>query len=204
MRETFYLALFFSLSSHVQSKAFLEKEFRIKFTKELKSILGKKKISEGTLTYQYPGKIRIEQQRPFKTMYISNGKQAWIYSAPFDPKKEKGEVSLLDPQRVPLTKVLDELKRGLRSNKMYHISKKDKALTLNFREISKKKYQVEYVKIEMNHPKAIGFSNMKALTIKTLNATERFEIIEIDLSPSLPHGHFDFKITEKMKVARPL
>ena len=204
MRETFYFVLFFSLSFHVQSKAFLEKKFRIKFTKELKSILKKKRKSEGTLTYQYPGKIRIEQQRPFKTMYISNGKQAWIYSAPFDPKKEKGEVSLIDPRRVPLTKVLDELTKGLKSNKVYRISKKDKTLTLNFYGGNKKKYQIEHVKIEMNHPMATGFKNMKTFTIKTLNATEYFEIVDVDLSPSLPPGHFDFKITEKMKVARPL
>ena len=192
------------LSAEAGPQMFLAKELRVKFVKELHSILKQRKKSQGTLTYRYPGQIRIEQHRPFKTSYISNGKRAWLYSAPFDPKKEKGEVTVLNPQTIPITKVLDSLRRGLRSNKLYQVSQKGSRVTLSFNQYYRKKYQLEYVALELKHPKAIDLKSVSRLTIKGSHTTEHFELVEVDFTPTLPPGHFNFKITDKMKVTEAL
>ena len=194
--------IFFSLliSLQVQAKAFLPKTFQVKFVKELKSILKKKKYSEGTLSYQYPSKIRIEQHRPFKTLYVSNGKKAWLYSAPFDPS-EKGEVTVLDSRKVPIARVLDSLRGELKSNRIYDVSRKGRILTLNFGPKSQKQYQVKSVVIEMAHPQAKDFKQVKSLTVKTPNATEKYQLVEINSSVPLAPDLFHFEVTKRMKVS---
>lgn len=201
MKKAIYFILFLSLPALGGTKTFLPPQFHIKFVKELQSILKKKKKSRGTLSYKYPGNIRIEQERPFKTIFVSNGERAWLYSAPLDPAKEAGEVIVLNPHKVPITRVLDELGRGLKSNEIYQVVREGATFTLNFNRKNKAKYQVEYVKIEMITPSAKDFRQAKALTVKTQNATERYELVQIDLSPPFPPGHFDFQVTEKMKVS---
>ncbi|MCY4643156.1 MAG: outer-membrane lipoprotein carrier protein LolA [Bacteriovoracales bacterium] len=196
---TFSLASLSSTSS--AAKTFLPSRFEITFTKELQSILKKKKESKGKMIYQYPNKIRIEQDRPFKTMYISNGQKAWLYSAPLDPRKEKGEVTILNPREIPITKIFTWLRKGPESNKIYKVSKKANVLTLTFHQKSRKRYQIEFVKVEMNHSKTDDFNQIKSLIIKTENSTERYKITAINPSPKIPSGYFDFKITEKMNVS---
>ena len=198
MTRIFCVIFLFSLQAH--AKTFLPKTFQIKFTKELQSILKKKKKSEGTLSYQYPSKIRIEQLRPFKTVYVSDGTQAWLYSAPLDPQKERGEVTLLDSRKVPIARVLDGLRGGLKSNKMYQVSREGKMWTLTFNAKSREKYQVSSVVIEMNHPQAKSFKQIKTLTIVGKNSTEKYQLVDVDLSPSLAPQHFTFKVTKGMKV----
>ena len=83
----------------------------------------------------------------------------------------------------------------------YIASKKEgQNFILNFNEQSQKKYQVEHVKIEMKSPAATRFDQVKTLTVKSKSITERYELVEIALSPILPPTYFDFQITENMKV----
>ena len=203
MKGFFYTACLILLSLSVDAKQFLPSKFRIEFVKELKSILKKKKMSKGVISYQYPGKIRIEQSEPFHTMYISNGEQAWLYSAPFDSEKEKGEVTLLNPRQMQLAKVFEQLRRGLKSNSVYEVTKKDRLFTLNFNEKSKQKYRVDFVQIQMGSARATRFDQVEVLTIKTQNATEKYKIAEVDLAPSFPSAHFNFRVTKGMKVMKP-
>ena len=195
------LIYFFLLFPFVAySKAFIPDRFQLLFVKELKSLLNKQKKSEGVLTYQHPGKIRIEQKKPFKTLYVSNGRQAWLYSAPLDPEREKGEVTVLDPQKIPLAEVLGSLRKGLVSNKIYSVSKQGAVYTLTFRPKSKEQYRVESVKVEMSSAHTAEFGGIKALTVKSENALEKYQLVEITTPPPFPPAHFDFKITDKMKV----
>ena len=193
-----FLSLSFSLSLLVEARTFLPAKLEIKFVKELKSILKKKKKSSGILSYQYPGQIRIEQHQPFKTMFISNGKKAWLYSAPLDATKEQGEVVILGPQKVPLMKILDGLRKWPRSNKTYTVSRQGKTLALNFN--TSPKQQIEYVKLEMADARTTDIRQLKTLTIKTKSATESYQVVEINRRPSFPPDHFNFKVTDKMQV----
>ena len=201
-RLIMYFIYFLILSSvSVQSKTFIPDRFQLTFTKELKSLLGKKKTSEGVLAYQHPGKIRIEQRKPFYTIYVSNGSQAWLYSAPLDPTKEKGEVTVLNPQKIPLAEAFNSLRKGLVSNKVYNVSRQGAIFTLTFLPKSKERFHVESVSLEMKTAQAsLSFSNIKNLAIKSERALEKYQLISISLPESFPGSHFNFKVTDKMKV----
>ena len=191
-----YLFLCF-FSAH----AFLPSKFEIKFVKEFQSILKKKKKIKGVLRYQYPGRIRIEQFEPFQTIYVSNGKKAWLYSAPLDQSKEKGEVTIIPSSKLTLLKVLDELRKKVKSNRDYKVTRKERALALDFTKEGREKYQIDHVKLMMKSSNLKSFKQLKSLTFRVRDVVETYYVVSLDDSPIFSREDFNFVVVDKtMKV----
>ena len=188
----FFSTLFLCFKSH----AFFPKQFEIKFVKEFQSILKKKKKSEGVLRYRYPGHLRLEQFKPFQTLYVSNGKKAWLYSAPLDPKKEKGEVTIVQPGHLPLLKILDEMRKEVRSNKYYKVTKKRGELTLDFTPEGREKYRIDYVKLLMKAPSVVHFKQLKSLIFRARDVVETYHAVSLDDSPAFSDKDFNFVVKD--------
>ena len=200
----FFFVIFFILISFISpskgTASFLPEKFEIIFTKSLQSIFKKKKKSKGILSYQYPGKIRMEQSKPFKTMYVSNGKKAWLYSESFNLKKEKAQVMLLGSRKLPLVRVFDQLRKGLGSNKIYQVSRKGKSIFLTFNKAASERYGVTSMEVKMKTPYGQSLLEMESLVVKTKNMVENYEVVRVNTAPSFTLKHFNFEVTDKMKV----
>lgn len=129
MSRLFYFLIFLSFGAKAD---FLPQSFRTNFEQKYKSVVSKKeKVSLGSMDYSYPGKIRFELTNPEQTIFVSDAKTSWYYTAPFDPK-EKGEVVIQDSNKLLITKFFDYLKKGLETNQAYKVEKSSKDVVLVF------------------------------------------------------------------------
>ncbi|MFN8369028.1 MAG: outer membrane lipoprotein carrier protein LolA [Bacteriovoracaceae bacterium] len=134
---------------------FLPKTFKSDFEQRfISSISGKEKVSSGLIEYQYPSHIRFEVLSPDKTIFVSNPKMSWYYTAPFI-ETEKGQVTLKASNKLLLTQFFDLLSKGLTNNSFYTVRKEKEFYELSFKDKITK---------EMNIKRAYLYYSGSALT----------------------------------------
>jgi outer membrane lipoprotein carrier protein len=87
----------------VQEQYDARADFKASFVQEsMVKSLGKKQVSEGTVYFKKPGKMRWNYQKPFKQEIISDGRTLWNYRAE-DKQVMVGQMSQAVQGRVPST-----------------------------------------------------------------------------------------------------
>jgi outer membrane lipoprotein carrier protein len=87
----------------VQEQYDTRADFKADFVQEsMVKSLGKKQISEGTVYFKKPGKMRWNYQKPFKQEIVSDGKSLWNYR-PEDKQVMVGQMSPAVQGRMPST-----------------------------------------------------------------------------------------------------
>lgn len=200
MRILFFLSL---LTLNVARAEFLPQSFRTNFEQKYKSIIsGKEKISLGAMDYSYPGKIRFEITNPEQTIFVSDAKTSWYYTAPFDPK-EKGEVIIQDSNKLLITKFFDTLKKGLITNTSYTVEKNDKGYVLQFSEKVSKELNIFKAQLISEVKDLKKLSEIKEIILfykdkkeVKLTFSSFIENVKFDSS------YFNFKIPQNTKEIR--
>jgi len=87
----------------VQEQYDTRADFKANFVQEsMVKSLGKKQVSEGTVYFKKPGKMRWNYQKPFKQEIVSDGKTLWNYR-PEDKQVMVGQMSQAVQGKVPST-----------------------------------------------------------------------------------------------------
>jgi outer membrane lipoprotein carrier protein len=87
----------------VQEQYDTRADFKANFVQEsMVKSLGKKQVSEGTVYFKKPGKMRWNYQKPFKQEIVCDGKTLWNYR-PEDKQVMVGQMSQAVQGRVPST-----------------------------------------------------------------------------------------------------
>jgi outer membrane lipoprotein carrier protein len=87
----------------VQEQYDTRADFKADFVQEsMVKSLGKKQVSEGTVYFKKPGKMRWNYQKPFKQEIVSDGKTLWNYR-PEDKQVMVGQMSPAVQGRMPST-----------------------------------------------------------------------------------------------------
>ena len=204
--KNYICALFASITifgNALGKENFLPQAFRVDYDKEYNSSVGKKlKKSAGTLEYQFPGKIVMEQKTPSKAIFVSDSKKTWYYTAPF-VDTEQGEVIIRPAKGVLITKILDLLQKGLNSNKLYKVEKKKKSYEVLFTENMKEELGgVEKLILTFNQGKDV-FLNVKKMRLifSDNKSPENYKFSKFDTGVQYGKSHFEFKIPDNTKVS---
>jgi outer membrane lipoprotein carrier protein len=87
----------------VQKQYDTHEDFKANFVQEsMVKSLGKKQVSEGTVSFKKPGKMRWNYQKPFRQEIISDGKTLWNYRVE-DKQVMVGQMSQAVQGKVPST-----------------------------------------------------------------------------------------------------
>jgi outer membrane lipoprotein carrier protein len=190
------------LPFNIYASTFIPKAFSAKFEQVYKSALtGKEKKSKGSIDYSYPGSIKLETQTPESLIYVSNNKSTWYYTPPFIPG-ESGQVSIQQSSKDSLTKFLDLLRKGLKSNKYYSVKKSKGSAKVSFKKSAQKDLGVKEATLFFSK-KGESFSNIKKITmIQVDKKVKTLLLSKINTSPKFKKGYFDFKIPKNTKINR--
>jgi outer membrane lipoprotein-sorting protein len=182
---------------------FLPASFKANFVQEFKSSLsGKIKSSNGSVEYRYPGRIRFEVEKPNNTIFVSNAKKAWYYTAPYI-EGEPGQVSISPSGKFPLSRFFDSLKKGLRSNKYYKVNKLMPGdYELTFLKKSAKEMGIAKAVLHFKKKKSAKFLNLERVQLDYLNKKKAtIKLSKIQRNPKLTKKHFDFEIPKNTKIS---
>lgn len=198
----FITPLFLLLSINIHAKSFIPNKFSATFQQVYKSALtGKEKRSQGSIDYSYPGSIKLETEKPEKLIYVSNNESTWYYTPPFIPG-ESGQVSIQQSSRDVLTKFLDLLRKGLKSNKYYSVKKNKTEYVISFKKNAQKDLGIKSATLIFSQ-KSSTFVNLKKIKmIQVDKKVKTLELSKIDRSPKFSKDYFDFKIPKNTKVNR--
>jgi len=161
------LGLIFS-SALAWSAEFVPKSFSINFEQIIKSThSGRLKKSLGTLDYQKPGKIRFEVTEPEHTIFISNLRTNWYYTAPFIPG-EKGEV-IIEKSNSSGARVLgylfESLRQGLKSNNDYTVKMSEGNSILEFSKSKERQIGISKAILNFKDKSNLKFENLAGLSL---------------------------------------
>ena len=199
--QLLYILAFLSFSQTGFSKSsFLPKSFQTNFVQEYKSALkGKKRQSQGIIEYAYPSQIRFEVSKPDKLVYVSNEKISWYYTAPF-MEGEPGTVSVRKSKKNGLHKFFDSLKNGLKSNKLYKVTKKGMMATIKFEKKMAKELDIIEAQFKFNNKDMSFKSIQKILVTYTDQHKIKMDFKEIKLNVPFKKGHFVFKAPKNTRI----
>ena len=102
-----------------------------------KKISGKLKKTFGKIEYSYPSKIRFEQNKPEKIVWVSNPQKTWFYQGPFI-EGEPGQLQITSTKQNSLSTFFDTLKNGLKNNSFYRVTNIPGGVELTFEKKSTK------------------------------------------------------------------
>jgi outer membrane lipoprotein carrier protein len=190
------------LSFNIQAKSFIPNKFSATFEQVYKSALtGKEKRSQGTIDYSYPGSIKLETQKPEKLIYVSNNKTTWYYTPPFI-EGESGQVSIQQSSKNSLTKFLDLLRKGLKTNKYYSVKNKKNEYIVSFKKSAQRDLGVKTATLVFSNKSAI-FSKLKKIKMVQVDKKEKTLILsKVNRSPKFSKKYFEFKIPKNTKINR--
>jgi outer membrane lipoprotein-sorting protein len=142
--------------------------FELNFQQSFKSALGRNKTSMGKIDYSYPSRLRFKEFKG-NSEFISNPDKSWYYIPPF-MKGEKGEVQINSTKKLAISKLFDELKKGLKSNSSYAVKFKKNKYILSFSSDAIDKLNV----------KTVYLYPLKGKSITDLNDLSKMTIIYKD------------------------
>lgn len=196
--------LFFSFSSLASD--FLPASFSTSYEESFKSAAtGKIKKSFGRIDYKFPRHIRFEVVSPDPSSFVANPKNSWYYTPPF-VEGEEGQVIVQRSEDLVLTKFLDSLKNGAKTNKAYSVAFEKDKLLLTFSAILKKDLQMNKAVLTTKSgeaAKAQTLAEFQKLELHHANGkTVTMTFLEFKSGVSFNTGHFEFTIPPKTKVTQ--
>ena len=203
--KLFFLALLLPLSTHASE--FLPATFSTDYEESYQSAAsGKEKKSNGRIDYKYPRHIRFTVIAPDPSTFVSNPKSSWYYTPPFI-EGEEGQVVLQQSEDLVMTKFLDTLRNGARSNKAYRVLFNENRLTLQFSPALKKDLQMRGAVLRtpsgVQASKAKRLSEFKELVLQHSNGRDvTMKFLNFKTDVSFPADHFVFQIPEKTKITQ--
>ena len=181
--------------------SFLPKTFQAQFIKEEKSVLsGKTLKSQGNITYQYPGRIRMESTGNEKTIFVSNPFETYFYTPPvFDDVP--GELTVNKAKSVPISKFFDSLEKGLKTNAIYEVKEKEGSVLLAFTKEGLNQMKIKSANLHFDGKKL--FSHLKKVEI-TLDNDKKMTINlnHIKVNTEVSKNTFEFKAPENTRISR--
>jgi outer membrane lipoprotein carrier protein len=97
-----------TLLKNVETRYNKAKTLQVQFREEYTPPGRPKRTESGTLQLRKPGKMRWDYAQPKGKLFISDGKQMWIYT-PADNRVEQMKLKESDDMRVPLAFLLGKL-----------------------------------------------------------------------------------------------
>lgn len=181
--------------------SFIPKTFEAKFTKKEKALLsGKELKSEGEIYYQYPSRIRLEFVGKDKSIFVSNPFKTFYYKPPIF-EGVPGELTINKSSSYPLSKFFDSLRKGLESNELYKVKKKEKSLEILFSKKGISELKIKSAQLAFS--KDLNFSQLKDLQIELPdNKKLRFQFESIKMNPKLDKNLFTFEAPKNTRVSR--
>lgn len=197
------IVLLFTLLIGVAEASFLPDSFSADYEESyISSVNGKEKKSFGRIDYKFPRHIRFEVVSPDPTTFVANPKTSWYYRPPFI-EGEEGQVTVQKSDNMVLTKFLDALKNGAKSNAAYTVKTKGNELTLVFSAPLKKDLQMSQAVLVASGDaaKATSLGEFKELLLHHQGGKKvRMKFLSFRPGLSFPADHFDFRIPPKTKV----
>ena len=182
------------LIATVCATEFIPKSFRVTYRQIIvKKISGKTRQVRGVLDYRYPGKVRFEQSRPEKIIWVSNQRKAWFYQAPF-VAGESGQLKITSAQENPLAKFFDLLS----SKRNYRVVEKSGS-SKEF--IFSKKEPVSKAVLEFKGAK--HFANLKSIQVVQSNGRKvKLLVDKIALNTKYPAKYFSFHPPKNTRISK--
>lgn len=194
------LVLLFLIYASGSFGNYLPKSFHAKITQELESI-GKKSIkrSTGTLDYKSPAQLRLEITKPEQVTWVSNSKKTWIYNPPFI-EGEPGQLTIRPAGELRIGRFFDALQNGLKSNKLYKVSKEKDHVALIFSSTLIKETGVKSAKLFFSGNEQ-DFLHLKTVELEYQDRKGP-KIILDSLTPNkkFPTNHFVFTPPENTEI----
>ena len=206
MKILFFLIIgAFAASSFADD--FLPGTFSTGYEESFKSATnGKMKKSFGKIDYKYPRHIRFEvvsEDNP--STFVANPRTSWLYTPPF-VEGEEGQVVVQRSEDLVITKFLDSLKNGAKSNKAYSVAFDKNKLTMTFSAALKKDLQMNKVILTTKGGNAIDAKALglfKELELFYSNGRQvKMVFLDFKAGASFAADHFEFKIPPKTKVSQ--
>jgi outer membrane lipoprotein-sorting protein len=198
IKPIFFILFFISIT--VQA-SFLPDQFHASYVEVTKSLRGKEKLSpERTISYLYPGHIRIDSLPNF--IIVVNPQKIWRYTPAFNPK-EQGEVRIFKTESNVFVKFFDALKAGLIDNNLYKVSVLNEKAELSFKEDVIKQIGIVMAQLVFNNP--ITLQETKFKDLKTMNLTyEDGKVVvlkfnKVDDQKKISKADFIFDIPQNTK-----
>ena len=185
---------------------FLPASFSADYEESFKSAAtGKEKKSSGKIDYKYPRHIRFEVVSPDPSSFVANPKTSWYYTPPF-VEGEEGQVVVQRSEDLVLTKFLDSLKNGAKTNSAYSVAFQKSQLILTFTAALKKDLQMVQAILTAKNGDAAKASNLGAFQELELVHTNgrRVKMKFLEFRPGLTFAdkHFEFRVPPKTKVTQ--
>lgn len=204
-----FLVLFitFSVSALALADDFLPATFSTGYEETFKSATtGKEKKSFGKIDYKYPRHIRFQvvtEDNP--STFVANPRTSWYYTPPFI-EGEEGQVVVQRSEDLVITKFLDSLKNGAKSNKAYQVQFDKNKLTLVFSPELKKDLQLNKVILGTKDKLASEAKSLKEFIELELFHTNgrvvKMVFLEFKAGVDFSANHFEFKVPPKTKVSQ--
>ena len=166
------------------------------------SLNGQEKKSFGRIDYKFPRHIRFEVVSPDPTTFVANPKTSWYYRPPFI-EDEEGQVTIQKSDDMVLTKFLDALKNGAKTNAAYTVKSKANLLTLVFSAPLQKDLQMTQAVLVAagDASKASTLGEFKELLLHYKSGKKvRMKFLSFRPNLSFPADHFEFRIPAKTKI----
>jgi len=182
---------------------FLPSSFSVDYEEiSVSSATGKEKKSLGKIDYQYPKHIRAEVLSPDPSTFVANPTTSWHYTPPFI-EGEEGQVKVQKADQLPMTKFLDALKNGNKSNSSYSVSFSGKQMILTFSEALKKQLSMKQAILvsEGEASQAASLGDYKELLLEpNTGKRTRMKFISFRTGVSFAADHFTFRVPPKTKI----
>lgn len=185
---------------------FLPASFSADFEQSFKGVAsGKEKKTFGKIDYKYPRHIRFEVLSPEASTFVANPKTSWYYSPPF-VETEEGQVVIQRSEQLVLTKFLDSLKNGAKTNPAYAVAFNKSQLILTFSPALKKDMQMDQAILTTKSgdaAKATKLGDFNELDLMNSNGRPvKFRFLEFRPGLTFADKHFEFRVPPKTKVTQ--
>lgn len=199
---------FLLLSLPVLAQDFLPASLSLNFEETKKSVIGgKEKKTFGRVDYKFPRQIRYEVLTPEddRVTFVSNAKTSWLYTPPF-MEGEEGQVNVQGAELLPLSKFLDTLKNGLKTNPKYAVSFKGPKAFIKPGAELKKELQMEEAILTTKSGSAEAAKSLAEFGELDLNYSNKQKVnmkfSDFKAGASFSDAHFVFVIPPKTKVTQ--
>jgi outer membrane lipoprotein carrier protein len=194
MKKVLTILFFYALLAFEARSEYIPKSFKAEFKKVVQSLVRETK-TEGSLFYQYPGKIKFITKG---STIVSNGKKVWYYR-PARVESEKGEVRVSSVSKIPAAGMFDAL--NAKTSSEYKKIKKDDRLTYELNKKAIDKYglkKIEFVDKSKNFKSIIDAQKMIVHTVN--NKIETYELSTIDSNAKFMKSDFNFVIPANTNI----
>jgi outer membrane lipoprotein-sorting protein len=194
------------VSFTAMAEDFLPASFSADYEESFKSAAtGKEKKSTGKIDYKYPRHIRFEVASPDPSSFVANPKTSWYYTPPF-VDGEEGQVVIQRSEDLVLTKFLDSLKNGAKTNAAYTVQFKKAQLVLTFSPALKKDLQMVQAILTAKSGEAAKATNLGAFQelelVHSNGRRVKMKFLEFRPGVTFDDKHFEFRVPRKTKVTQ--